>query len=65
MSKEDELLTFISDMAHEVFNKAHEDSVIYGAGYIRLKDGIIENVSPLEFEKEMIHILENMYKGKE
>ena len=58
MNKENDLLT-------SIFDKAYQDSIIYGAGYIRFKDGVIENVSPLEFEKEMIHIVENMYKGKD
>ena len=58
MNKEDELLT-------DIFDKAHKDSLIYGAGYIRLKDGVIEHISPKQFEEEMITIVSNMMKGVE
>jgi hypothetical protein len=56
MSKEDELLT-------DIFDKAHKDSLIYGAGYIRIKDEVIEHISPKQFEEEMIAIVSNIVKG--
>ena len=65
MSKEVELLNFIFDKVNFALWKAHEDSLIYGVGYIRLKDGMIEHISPKQFEEEMIAIVSNMVKGAE
>ena len=63
MSKEDELLNYICYKAHMVCYKAHMDSLIYGAGYIRFMDGVIEHISPKQFEQDMITVVSNMMKG--
>ena len=55
---------FVHDMNSKL-EQWHTDSLVYGAGYLKLDlDGTITVVDPVTFEKEMIQIVENMYKEK-
>lgn len=57
--------TFVNKMTNDLIKKieqAYEDSIIYGAGYLKMTDGMIENVSPVQFEKEMVQIVETLNK---